>query len=170
MKRIIVSITGTVLGLVALLSFKSHGNPIGAANGLPSAALPGTGASTSVTSRTGGSTGAPPTRSRTPTANTIRPAPRPASQNILGNAVQTPYGVVQVKVSLSGSKITNVSFAQLTANDGTSQQINSQAAPILLQQTLSAQSAQIDGVSGASYTSQGYDQSLQSALDKAGVH
>ncbi|MEO9137579.1 MAG: FMN-binding protein [Jatrophihabitans sp.] len=41
---------------------------------------------------------------------------------------------------------------------------------MLLQQTLSAQSAQIDGVSGASYTSQGYDQSLQSALDKAGVH
>lgn len=169
MKRIIVSITGTVLGLVALLSFKSHGNPIGAANGLPSAALPGTGASTSTTPRTGGSTGAPPTPSRTPT-RTTRPAPRPANQQILGDAVQTPYGVVQVKVSLAGSKITNVSFAQLTANDGRSQEINSQAAPILLQQTLSAQSAQIDGVSGASYTSQGYDRSLQSALDKAGVH
>lgn len=156
MKRIIVSITGTVLGLVALLSFKSHGNPIRAANGLPSAALPGTGASTSITPRT-------------PTS-TIRPAPSPASHKVLGDAAQTPYGVVQVKVSLAGSKITNVSFAQLTAVDGTSQQINSQAAPILLQQTLSAQSAQIDGVSGASYTSQGYEQSLQSALDKAGVH
>lgn len=169
MKRIIVSITGTVLGLVALLSFKSHGNPIGAANGLPSAALPSTGASASITPRTGGSTRPPPAPSRTP-ARTTRTAPRAASQQVLGNPVQTPYGVVQVKVSLAGSKITNVSFAQLSANDGRSQQINSQAAPILLKQTLSAQSAQINGVSGASYTSQGYDQSLQSALDKAGVH
>ncbi|MGI8677444.1 MAG: FMN-binding protein [Jatrophihabitans sp.] len=169
MKRIIFSLTGTVLGLVALLSFKSHGAQIGAPNGLPSAALPGTGASTTTSPRTGGSTGAPPTPSRTPTGTT-RPAPGPASRTVLGNAVQTAYGVVQVKISLTGSKITNVSFAQLTANDDTSQQINSQAAPILLQQTLSAQSAQIDGVSGASYTSQGYDQSLQSALDKAGVH
>lgn len=170
MKRIIVSITGTVLGLVALLSFKSHGSQIGVANGLPSAALPGTGASTSTTPRTGGTAGAPPApTARTPTGTT-RPAPRPASRTVLGNAVQTAYGVVQVKVSLTGSKITNVSFAQLTAHNDTSQQIDSQAAPILLQQTLSAQSAQIDGVSGASYTSQGYDQSLQSALDKAGVH
>ncbi|MGH8860763.1 MAG: FMN-binding protein [Jatrophihabitantaceae bacterium] len=170
MKRIIFSITGTVLGLVALLSFKSHGNAIGAANGLPSAALPGTRAGTSATPHAAGSTGAPPTPSPTPTAGTTRPAPSPASQSVLGTAVQTRYGVVQVRISLSGSKITNVSFAQLTADDATSQQINSQAAPILLQQTLSAQSAQIDGVSGASYTSQGYDQSLQSALDKAGVH
>jgi len=89
---------------------------------------------------------------------------------VTGDPIQTQYGVVQVKITLAGSKITNAGFAQLTANDDTSAQINSQAAPILLQQTLSAQSAQIDGVSGASYTSQGYQQSLQSALDKAGVH
>jgi len=62
-----------------------------------------------------------------------------------------------------------VTFAQLTAYDGRSQQINSEAAPILLQETLKAQSAQIDTVSGASYTSAGYVQSLQSALDQAGL-
>ncbi len=62
-----------------------------------------------------------------------------------------------------------MSFLQLTAFDGRSQQINSAAAPILLQETLSAQSAQIDTVSGASYTSAGYVQSLQSALDQAGI-
>jgi uncharacterized protein with FMN-binding domain len=76
---------------------------------------------------------------------------------------------VQVKLTVSGTKITNVSFTQLTAYDGRSQEINSQAAPILLQETLTAQSAQIDTVSGASYTTDGYVQSLQSALDQAGI-
>ena len=70
---------------------------------------------------------------------------------------------------MSASEITNVSFVQLTAFDGRSQRINSDAAPTLLQQTLSAQSARIDGVSGATYTSQGYEQSLQNALDQAGL-
>ena len=84
-------------------------------------------------------------------------------------AEQTRYGIVQVKITVSGKRITNVGFAQLTAFDGRSQQINSQAAPILLQETLSAQSAHIDSVSGATYTSDGYVQSLQSALDKAGI-
>lgn len=69
-------------------------------------------------------------------------------------------------MAATGTKITNVSFVQLTAYDGTSQMINQQAAPILLQQTLQAQSAHIDGVSGATYTSMGYIASLQSALDK----
>ena len=68
---------------------------------------------------------------------------------------------------MTGSHIDNVSFLQLTANDGTSQYINSQAAPILVQETIAKQSAQIDTVSGASYTSDGYVRSLQSALDRA---
>lgn len=168
MKRVLLSITGTVLGLVALLSFKSHGTAVGAANALPSAALPGAGTSTS-SPRQPTSTSAPPTPAGTSTHARTKTAPR-ANRTVTGDAIQTPYGVVQVKITLSGSKITNARFAQLTANDGRSAQINSQAAPILLQQTLSAQSGQIDGVSGASYTSQGYYQSLQSALDKAGVH
>lgn len=193
MKRTILSFTATVLGLVALLSFKTHGTQIGPANAaLPSAALPAGGATSSsappapTTTSSGPpaptpSSGPPaptPNSSGTPTTPppaTVGPsastAPKPAAaQTVLGTAVQTQYGVVQVKITLSGSKITDAGFAQLTADDGTSQEINSQAAPILLQQTLSAQSAKIDGVSGASYTSQGYEQSLQSALDKAGVH
>lgn len=169
MKRILLSITATVLGLVALLSFKTHGAQLGAAHALPSAALPGSGASSSPPAAT--SSGGQPTR---PSATAATPgatsAPGPTARTVVGTAVQTQYGVVQVKITVAGSTITHARFAQLTAYDGTSQQINSQAAPILLQETLSAQSAQIDGVSGASYTSQGYEQSLQSALDKAGVH
>lgn len=166
MKRILVSVTGTVLGLVALLSFKSHGTGVGSANALPAAAVPNAGPNTG-SARPPASSGAPPRHSppRRKTATSSA-----AARTVLGQAVQTQYGVVQVKITLRGSKITNASFAQLTAYDSTSQYINSQAAPILLQQTMSAQSARIDGVSGASYTSQGYQQSLQSALDRAGVH
>jgi len=76
---------------------------------------------------------------------------------------------VQVQITVSGKKVSDVSLLQLTAFDGRSQEINSQAAPILVQETLTAQSANIDTVSGASYTTAGYIQSLQSALDKAGI-
>jgi uncharacterized protein with FMN-binding domain len=161
MKRVLLSVLGTVLGLVALLSFKSHGAPL-ATGALPSAALPASSAAPAPTG-TSTSTSAPPN----PTASTSTAAS--TSKSYLGQAVQTQYGVVQVKLTVNGTKITNVSFAQLTAYDGRSQEINSQAAPILLQETLTAQSAQIDTVSGASYTSDGYVQSLQSALDQAGI-
>lgn len=179
MKRTILSFTATVLGLVALLSFKTHGTQIGPASALPSAALPAGGATSSAAPAPITSSGPPtpttnnsgPSATPPPTAGPPAPsAATPAARTVLGTAVQTPYGVVQVKITLSGSKITDAGFAQLTADDRRSADINGQAAPILLQQTLSTQSAQIDGVSGASYTSQGYEQSLQSALDRAGVH
>lgn len=160
MKRVLFSITGTVLGLVALLSFKSQGHPVGAAGALPSAALPATAAPS--TPKASATTGAPPKAgSHTSAAS--------ATRTIAGDSVQTQYGVVQVQVTVAGTKITNVSFLQLTAYDGRSQEINSNAAPTLLQETLAAQSANIDAVSGASYTTDGYVQSLQSALDKAGI-
>ncbi len=155
MKRILLSICGTVLGLVALLSFKTHGHAV-ASGALPSAGLPA--ARSSASAQAGPATSAPPD-----------PSSASSTKTVTGIAVQTQYGVVQVQAKVSGTKILNVSFLQLTAYDGRSQQINSDAAPILLQETLSAQSAQIDTVSGASYTSAGYVQSLQSALDKAGI-
>lgn len=162
MKRVVMSIAGTVIGLVALLDFKTHGHPV--AGALPAAGLPGAGSSTSAPApQTGASTSAPPQPggSKTTAASSTR--------TLTGTAVETQYGVVQVQVTVKGSKITNVRFLQLTAFDQRSADINSQAAPILLQETLSAQSSQIDTVSGASYTSAGYVQSLQSALDQAGI-
>jgi uncharacterized protein with FMN-binding domain len=168
MKRVILSVTGTVLGLVALLSFKSSGQV--KANGpLPSAGLPGTSATTPSSNSSSTSTGAPPDPSSPSSSTSTSSAANPTSASYTGTAEQTRYGIVQVKVTVSSKKITNVSFVQLTAFDGRSQQINSDAAPILLQQTLQAQSANIQGVSGASYTSEGYVQSLQSALDQAGI-
>jgi uncharacterized protein with FMN-binding domain len=160
-KRIVLAFFGTGLGLVALLSFKSHGHPVGAGAALPSATLPGASSSASASSspRASQSTSAPPN----PSSSSAR------RRTIVGDAIQTQYGVVQIKATVTGSKIADVSYVQLTAYDGRSQQINSYAAPILLQETLSTQSANIDTVSGATYTSEGYIQSLQSALDKAGI-
>jgi uncharacterized protein with FMN-binding domain len=91
------------------------------------------------------------------------------SRTIAGQAIQTQYGTVQVQLQVRGTKILDVSFLQLTADDPRSQMINDQAGPILLQETLAAQNANIDTVSGATYTSEGYLQSLQSALDAAGI-
>jgi uncharacterized protein with FMN-binding domain len=171
MKRVLLSITATVLGVVALLSFKSHGHAITTAGGLPSAGLPAAPTSTGPSTPTTTSTGAPPDPSTSVPSSSARPTTAAVgpSASYTGAAEQTRYGIVQVRITVSGKKITNVAFVQLTAFDGRSARINAQAAPILLQETLSAQSAQIDSVSGASYTSQGYDQSLQSALDQAGI-
>jgi uncharacterized protein with FMN-binding domain len=76
---------------------------------------------------------------------------------------------VQVAVSIAGSKITGVSVLQYPDSNGTDAQINGYALPILVDETMSAQSANIDMVSGATVTSVGYQQSLQSALDQAGL-
>lgn len=175
MKRIVLAVTGTIAGLIALLSFKTH-PAVSSAGGLPSAALPSTGtsqpaASPSSAAASAGSAAAPASGAAAPTSSAAAPtsSAAAATADYTGQAVDTRYGTVQVKVSIRARKITDVSFVQLTSYDGRSEEINQQAGPILLQQTLSAQSAQIDGVSGATYTSQGYEQSLQSALDQAGL-
>lgn len=172
MRRVVLSILGTIAGVGALLSFKTHpgaGHPLSAIGPVtgPVATAPTTaGAAPSPAgSSAAGSTGTAGT-SAAPRSSASSTA-APASRTLAGQAVQTRYGTVQVQVVLSGSTIQSVGFLQLTANDPRSQEINSQAAPILVQQTMQAQSANIDGVSGATYTSQGYQQSLQSALDQA---
>lgn len=172
MTRILLAIVGTLVGLVALLSFKSHSISTGAPSGLPSAALPGTSSSAPATGSSAASS-APPDPGATSTAPTHSAAPTPSSastaRTIAGQAIQTQYGVVQVQVVVAGTKIQNVSFLQLTADDRRSQDINDQAGPMLLQETLTAQSSNINTISGATYTSEGYLQSLQSALDQAGI-
>lgn len=82
------------------------------------------------------------------------------------------FGKMSVKVTTNGTKITKVAINSLTSNDGmnqTSQYIDQQSIPMLEQQTLAAQSTNIQGVSGASYTSTGFYRSLQSALSQLGI-
>jgi uncharacterized protein with FMN-binding domain len=172
MRRVVLSILGTIAGVGALLSFKTHpgaGHPlsaIGSGSGLgavttaPASAAPTASAGTSGAGTSAAGTSAAPKSSASSTA-------APVARTLAGQAIQTRYGIVQVQVVMSGSTIQSVGYLQLTADDPRSEEINSQAAPILVQQTMQAQSANIDGVSGATYTSQGYQQSLQSALDQA---
>lgn len=103
-------------------------------------------------------------------AATAAPAAAPAAaQTYTGDAVETGYGPVQVEVTVEGSSITSVTAIAAPQNDGKSAQISNYAIPQLQEQAVTAQSANIDGVSGASYTSAGFAQSLQSALTQAGL-
>ena len=117
--------------------------------------------------RTSGST--PPTTTRVVPTTTTTAAPSVA-RSATGTATNYSYGILAVKVTVSGSTITNVSIASI--NDGgnpRSEYIDQQSIPQLEQQALSAQSANIQGVSGASFTTAGFEQSLQSALSKLGL-
>jgi uncharacterized protein with FMN-binding domain len=88
---------------------------------------------------------------------------------VTGTAADTRWGPVQVEITVAGGAITNVSVVEYPDSNGKDQEINARALPILIQETLKAQSADIDMVSGATYTSDGYLTSLQSALDQAGL-
>jgi uncharacterized protein with FMN-binding domain len=166
MTRIFLAISGTVVALVALLGFKTHGSTT-TTQALPAISAPSS--STATSGSAAGSTSAPPDPTSSSAAPKASATPSATTRTIAGDAVQTRYGTVQVQVVVAGSKIQSVSFLQLTADDPRSADINQQAAPILLQETMQAQSSQIDSVSGATYTSDGYLQSLQSALDQAGI-
>ncbi|WP_250282989.1 MULTISPECIES: FMN-binding protein [unclassified Frankia] len=91
------------------------------------------------------------------------------TRTVTGDAVRTRYGFVQVQVVLSGKTITDVVALRLPDRERRDIEINNWAVPILRQEVLDVQSARIDTVSGASYTSDGYAQSVQSALDRAGA-
>jgi uncharacterized protein with FMN-binding domain len=145
MKRAPVVIAGTAIGVAGVLSF--HTQPRASA---PNATGTTTFSSATSTNRTGAGTTSGATRTAT------------------GVDASNQYGDVQVRVSVSGTKITSVTNVSLPSSDGKSQEINAAAGPQLAKQALAAQSARIDGVSGASYTSDSYKTSLQSALDKVG--
>jgi uncharacterized protein with FMN-binding domain len=140
MRRAPLVITGTAAGLAAVLSFKPHEPAISAA-ATPVAAASAT---------------------ATPTASSS------GTTTASGAVEETRYGPVQVRVTVSGGRITKVEALQLPQNDPRSYEISSWAEPQLRASALSKQSASIDAVSGATFTSEGYQASLQSALDKLG--
>ena len=108
------------------------------------------------------------TASATPSAPASKAATTSSvTGSFTGDAINVGYGMVQVKITVSNGKITEASAVQ--APSGRSQRFTDYAVPNLRQQTLSANSAAINGVSGASYTSYGWYKSLISALQKAGM-
>jgi uncharacterized protein with FMN-binding domain len=94
-------------------------------------------------------------------------APKPATYTVNGGSADTQYGPVQVQIRIRSGRIISADAIDYPQGSGRDQEINSYAIPQLDQETLDAQSAQIDTVSGATYTSDGYRESLQSALDAA---
>jgi uncharacterized protein with FMN-binding domain len=153
MRRAILTITATIAGLVALLTFKSHAPTI------PTATVGGTsaGASSSPVSEAGPGT-VVPTGSQAGSLTVGESA-------ITGQPANTVYGPVQVQLIVHDKKIIKVSILEQPESTIHDLQIGQFAFPQLISETLSAQSAKIDAVSGASYTSAGYIQSLQNALD-----
>jgi uncharacterized protein with FMN-binding domain len=182
MRRAPIVVAATVLGLAGVMSFhtKSAGITLGS---LPSAspttrppsttapAGPSPGNGSVATGPPGSTTPTtvPPTTPTTVPPTTPTTAP-PTTRHATGAAVNYNYGVLSVSVTVTGRKITDVRIA--TLDDGgnpRSQSIDQQSIPLLEQQALQAQSANIQGVSGASYTSGGFQQSLQGALSQLGL-
>jgi uncharacterized protein with FMN-binding domain len=160
MRRVILAVTGTIAGLVALLSFKSHvpSVPVAATTG-------GSGASSSSSSSSssGGQTTTVPGEFP---QGSLASKLSPGETAVDGQAANTAYGPVQIQLIERNTKIVKVAVLVQPANTLHDIQIGAFAFPKLISETLTAQNGKIDAVSGASYTSAGYIQSLQSALDK----
>ncbi|WP_369245305.1 FMN-binding protein [Streptomyces sp. R41] len=152
LRRVVLAAASTVTGVVLLLSLKPHTPPTVAqassSAGQSQTQAPSPGTSSGSSSGSTKSTG---------------------TKTVTGETVQTRWGPVQVRITLKNGKITDVTAVAYPSDNPKDQEINSYAIPQLRREALAAQSAQIDSVSGATYTSDGYKQSLQSALDSAGL-
>ncbi|WP_328837901.1 FMN-binding protein [Streptomyces europaeiscabiei] len=149
LRRIVLASAATVSGMVLLLSLKPHTTPAvagPATSPAPSSSSSASGGATGSGGSSGSATGA---------------------RTLTGDSVQTRYGPVQVRITLENGKLTDVTAVAYPQENPRDQRINSYAIPQLTREALTAQSADIDTVSGATYTSDGYRQSLQSALDSA---
>ncbi|GAA5202319.1 FMN-binding protein [Microbacterium jejuense] len=189
MKKIVYAVLATVSGLVLLFSYRtSHVEQMtpvaadtsssgSASTGTSGSATPGatdSGSTDSGTTDSGaadsGSTGSGATGSGAADAGSG--AASASSSGLVdgtytGSAADTRFGPVQVQITVSGGAITDVQVPEYPSTNPRDRQINTRALPTLIAETTQAQSADIDMVSGATYTSEGYLTSLQSALDQA---
>ncbi|HSP36197.1 MAG TPA: FMN-binding protein [Frankiaceae bacterium] len=162
-RRRAVAFSGLLLGCAALVEAKAATAPathriVVGSPSAPVAGAPNSGRTSAGTSKHPRSTNGAGA-STAPTAST-------ATRAVTGQPIDIGYGIVQVRLTLQGGRITDVSTLQ-TPSGGRSGSIASYAVPQLRTEVLAAQSTNIDTVSGASYTSDGYARSVQSALDAA---
>ena len=173
MKRVVASVLGTVAGLIALLNFKTSATTVA----LPQAGTTNTGTTgTSGSSADAGSTPSVASPTSTSPSSATGSAAGSSSggtstgtKTVTGDSVDTRWGPVQVRITVTNGKVTKAEAVNYPLNNGRDQEINSYAIPALNQETVAAGSDKIDMISGATYTSQGYVGSLQSALSKAGL-
>jgi uncharacterized protein with FMN-binding domain len=156
-KRAPIVITATAVGAIAVFLYK----PLEPAGTIASGATSG-----GLRSSSSGSTSSAPSGSPGSSGSSASSAAKDGTYT--GDAVQTRFGTVQVQATVANGRITAVTAVQLPDNDPRSSAISQGAEPYLKQEALAQQSAKIDVISGATYTSEGYMSSLQSALDKAG--
>jgi uncharacterized protein with FMN-binding domain len=160
-RRVAPVIIATLLGLGLLATFKTS----------PSSSVRHI-ATTPATSRPPASAPPPSNSGATAppgTSGTTTPTTSGATKSFDGDVVSNQYGDVQVRVTVSGEQVTDIQALQMPSDRPRSAYISEQAEPLLREEALQAQSAQIDIVSGATFTSESYAQSLQSALDRAGI-
>lgn len=184
MRRISLWLLSTISTLVLLFSYhtstsakastsivssaESGANSTGStsatdSSGSSSAAASGSGTGSAETSTSAGSSSGETSASNSGTASTTTSG----ALTYDGSVVSTRYGNVQVQITVEDGKVTKSIVLQVPWNDRKDQEINSRAVPTLNVETVQAQSADIDMVSGATYTSKGYIESLQAALDQA---
>ena len=171
MRRIVLWVLSTLSALVALLGYHTSTSSV-MATGTPDNAISGSlqgQATTRSAAGSGSGSGSGSATSGSGSSGSAAGQSSTAASTVTGDSVGTPYGPVQVRVAVDGSTITDVTVLQYPDQDGHSVQINQYALPQLINETLDAQGSGISMVSGATYTSQGYLQSLQSALDQAGL-
>jgi uncharacterized protein with FMN-binding domain len=157
MRRITLWLFSTIAALVLLFSYRTSTNS--AAGTAVAATAPATQPTAHPTT-----TGASPA----PSASSSSAAKSSSgTKTYTGSTVSTRWGDVQVAITVTDGKITDVRVPVYPSGNGRDQEINAYALPVLTQETLQAQSANIDTVSGATVTSNGYLQSLQAALDAA---
>jgi len=154
--RAAVAIVATAIAVVLLFSFKT-----------PAQARPRTPAADVSQASPTPSASPSPSDSSAPTPTPSNPGPTYKDGTYTGQDFQNQFGDTQVKVTISGGRITDVQALQLPYDRQRSAEISQYAAPQLHDEVLQAQSAQIDTLSGATYTSDAYAQSVQSALDQA---
>ncbi|MCK2036775.1 FMN-binding protein [Microbacterium sp. SSW1-49] len=158
MKKILYAVLATISGLVLLFSYRTSLDAVTPTDGTPAAGT----VDSSGTSGTDAHAGTGST-----SATAAQAATGLADGAYTGASSQTRYGPVQVQLTVSGGRITDVRAIDYPDGNGRDRQINGTAIPRLVSETLQSQSAQIQMVSGATYTSDGYRSSLQSAIDQA---
>ena len=174
-------VVGTVVGTGAVLAYSPPHHTLTLGGGsLGGGSLGGGRKSTPTPTPTPSEVSTPaPVKTNTPaptkaTKKPVAPKKTPAAPKLVtgsftGATSNTDYGPVQVQIDVKNSKIVAARALQLPTSTPRDQEINAQAIPILIQETIAASSSGIQGVSGASYTSQGWYDSLVSALNKAGI-
>lgn len=158
MKRVMSAVAATVVGLVWVVTFKVTPLEVEAVGREPTPTAP--------SSRGPTATATLPARSATP-APTAAPGAPASDGTFTGGSIYTIYGSVQVRVVVSGQKVVDVQALQLPRDRARSAFISQYSAPILRAEAIQAQTARIDIVSGATYTSIAYSRSLDSALQQA---